>query len=246
MNNLVTFSVNGLDVRAEAGSSLLEALLREGFDVPHLCHHEAVTAYGSCRLCICEITKHGRTKTATTCNYPVSAGIEVATNSEKITHMRKTIMELLLASAPANASLKDFAADMGVHGTRFSSVDKDNDCILCGLCERVCSEIVGVNAICFNRRGGERKMATPFVEQSKECIACGACVYVCPVSCIKLEQTATMRRIDRWGKVAALQRSKDSNVIFAPRPQLEYFMKLVGLPADFYNTAPGERPPERE
>jgi bidirectional [NiFe] hydrogenase diaphorase subunit len=246
MSKMIKFKVDGFDVEAEAGSPLLDALLRDGFDIPHLCHHEAVAAYGSCRLCLVEITRHGRKRIATSCNYPVMDGIEIVTHSEKIDRLRRTVMELHLAATPASEPLKRCAESMGVTGTRFKTVDPANDCILCGLCERVCSEVVGVHAIGFNRRGGNRGMAPPYLEASEECIACGACVYVCPVDCIRLEQTASHRFIDRWGKSAPLQKSEQSGLAFAPRPQLEYFARLAGLPGDFYRLAPGERSYERE
>ncbi len=246
MSIKIKFKVDGFQVEAEKGAPLLDVLLAEGFDIPHLCHHEAVAAYGSCRLCLVEIARHGRKRIATSCNYPVMDGIAVVTHGEKIDRLRRTIMELHLACTPASEPLRRYAASMGVEGTRFKTVDPANDCILCGLCERVCSEVVGVHAIGFNRRGGERGMAPPYVEASEDCIACGACVYVCPVECIRLEQTASHRIIDRWGKIAPLQKSEQTGIAFAPRPQLEYFSKIAGLPKDFYKLAPGERSYERE
>ena len=246
MNDIVKFNVDGIEVEGEKGESLLGVLLREGFDIPHLCFHEAVSPYGACRLCLVEVGRHGRMRIATSCNYPVMDGIEVTTENDKIKRLRRIIMELHLACTPASAPLKRAAADMGVVETRFRPVDPLNDCILCGLCERVCSEIVEVHAISFNRRGGDKKLSPPFVEASQDCIACGACVYVCPVHCIQLKQSAYARTIDRWGRIAALARSEKTKVAFAPKPQLDYFAKLVGLPADFYKLAPGERNPEHE
>jgi bidirectional [NiFe] hydrogenase diaphorase subunit len=246
MSDMITFKADGAEVQGKKGASLLETLLREGFEIPNLCHHEAVGAYGACRLCLVEIKRHGRARIATSCNYPVMEGIEVATAGEKILRLRRTILELHLAHTPKSEPLRRYAAHHGVHETRFKSADPGNDCILCGLCERVCAEVVGVNAISFNRRGGARKLGPPFVEISEECIACGACVYVCPVGCIKLEQTSTHRTIDRWGRTAPLEKSEKSGVFFAPAAQLEYFRRLVGLPKDFYKLAPGERPFTRE
>jgi len=246
MSKMIKFKVDGLDVEGEKGTPLLDTLLREGFDIPTLCHHEAVTAYGACRLCLVEVTRRGRKRIATSCNYPIMDGIEVVTENEKIRKLRKTIMELHLACTPNSEPLKRFAEAMGVTGTRFKIVDPQNDCILCGLCERVCSEIVNVHAISFNKRGGEKRLSPPYMEASDDCISCGACAYVCPVECIKFEQTSTHRIIKRWGKTSPLQVSEQTKVAFAPKHQLEYFMELAGLPKDFYKLAPGERPFERE
>jgi len=242
----VTLKVDGQELRAARGEWLLGALLREGVDVPHLCHHEAVTPYGACRLCLVEVRKGGRGRVATSCNYPAADGIEVLTQTERLRRLRAAVMELHLAHTPNAPRVRALAEKLGVAGTRFAVTDEKNDCILCGLCERVCSEIVGVSAISFTRRGGRKQLTTPFVEASQECIACGACVYVCPAGCIKMEQTSQRRVIDRWGRVLALQASEETGIPFAPAKQLEHFARLAGLPEGFYKAAPGERPPKHE
>lgn len=238
--------VNGEEIECKKGEWLLQVLLREGYDIPHLCYHEAVKPYGACRLCIVEVTKNGRTQVATSCNYPVSSAIAVETTTPKILKLRKTIMELLLASTPNSPALKRYVSKYGVMETRFKIFNKANDCILCGLCARVCEEIVDANAIQFVNRGGAKMLTTPFSEASNECIACGSCVYVCPCRCITLEQTSSYRRIDRWGSTSALHRSEKTGIIFAPTVQIEYFKKVANLPQDFYKLAPGERPVAKE
>src|SRR4030042_2794040 len=96
---LVRFQIDGIEVEAAKGQMLLPVALEYGFEIPHLCHHEAVSPYASCRLCLVEVTKGNRTSMTTSCNYPVDAGIKVATSTENVQRARRMILELLLARA---------------------------------------------------------------------------------------------------------------------------------------------------
>jgi NADH dehydrogenase/NADH:ubiquinone oxidoreductase subunit G len=238
----VKITVDGREITAPEESSLLAALLGEGFDIPTLCYHEAVSPYGACRLCLVEVNKKGWDddwwKLTTSCNYPVLEGLSVRTESEKILKHRRLVIELILAMAPEAQQVREIAERLGVHHTRLRR--QKRDCILCGLCARVCDEVVGASAITFHGRGGEKEMSTPFVEESSECIACGACVYVCPVDCIRMIETPTHRTIDRWGQTLEMAVSEHSGLPFAPARQLEHFRRRVDLPEDFYESAPGE------
>ncbi|MBW2261000.1 MAG: (2Fe-2S)-binding protein [Deltaproteobacteria bacterium] len=242
MKNTVAIRVDGRRVEAELESPLLPALLREGFDIPTLCYHEAVSPYGACRLCLVEINQKGWDddwwKLTTSCNFPVLDGLTVRTDSEKVKKHRKLVIELIMARCPGSREVRDVAERLGVMDVRLRK--QDEDCILCGLCARVCDEIVGVNALTFHGRGGAKNMSTPYAEASAECIACGACVFVCPVGCIKLTQTGTTRTIDRWGRTLELAASTHSGIAFAPQTQLEHFRERADLPKSFYDTAPGE------
>jgi len=194
---MIKFSIDGIEVEGEKEQTVLEVALDNGFDIPHLCYHEALKPYGACRLCLVEVTKGNRTRLTTSCNYPVLEGISVQTTTDKVMRARRMVIELLLARCPDADVLKDLATEYSVGEPRFK-LDHD-DCILCGLCERVCREVVGVNAITFLERGSERKVGPPLEINPKACIACGACVYVCPTNCIKMEETEKERTIVRWG-----------------------------------------------
>jgi NADH dehydrogenase/NADH:ubiquinone oxidoreductase subunit G len=232
--NTVAFTIDGKEVSAPQGESLLKAARASGFEIPSLCYHEAVTPYGGCRLCLVEVTKGRRTRLTTSCNYPVLEGIRVVTDSEKIRRHRRLVAELLLARAPASRRIRELAASMGVDRPRFGG-DTDEDCILCGLCTRVCAEVVGANAIGLYGRGRTRRVGPPFGDDAKDCIACGACVYVCPTDCIKLSEEVERRRIVRWGRDLEMQKCGKCGYPFAPKFQLEYFKKLAYLPGDFYD-----------
>jgi len=231
---MITFTIDGFEVEGEKGQNVLQVALDNGFDIPHLCYHEALKPYGACRLCQVEVTKGDRTRLTTSCNYPVLEGISVQTNTEKITRATKMVIELLLARCPGVPIIKDLANEYSVGEPRFT-LDND-DCILCGLCERVCREVVGVDAITFLGRGSERKVGPPLEINPKTCIACGACVYICPTNCIKLEETESERTIVRWERTLPMKKCKACGRSFAPWFQLEYFGKITdGIPADFWD-----------
>lgn len=240
----VNFTINGVPVEANEGDNVLDTARRYGFEVPSLCHHEAVTPYGACRLCLVEIEKGGRKKITTSCNYEVLGDIKVQTDSESIRKHRAMVLELILAEAPENEEIKKLAAEYGVSKSRFvrptNQEPKRDDCILCGLCARVCAEVVEVNALTFNGRGDKREMGGPFLEEPKNCIACGACAWVCPTNCIGFTEEDGMRKVIRWGRALPLAKDETGRP-FAPQFQLHHFKQIAALKDDFYKKSPGSR-----
>jgi len=130
----VTFRIGGRPYEGTYGDSLLETLHRYGYEVPSLCHHEAVSAYGACRLCLVEVVdKRGRHKITTSCNFPVQAGIDVLLDTPDVVRHRRVVLELLLAMAPRSPELRALAAEHDVPGGRLEPAESAEDCILCGL-----------------------------------------------------------------------------------------------------------------
>ena len=179
----VTLKIDGEEVKATEGTSILEVAKKLGIRIPTLCYNSALEPFGSCRVCSVEITDdRGRKKVVTSCNYPVTEGLDVSTKSEKVLKTRKLLLEFLLARCPKVKKIQDLAREYGVKKPRFWIEDAEEDCILCGLCARVCQERVGVYAINFAKRGVEREVTTPYNSYSDDCIGCGACALVCPTN----------------------------------------------------------------
>ena len=141
-------------------------------------------------------------------------GIEVLTKTEKVLRARRMMIELILAMCPGDKLIQDMAKEMGVNQVRFKQEDKD--CILCGLCGRICEEVVGANAIQFAFRGDRREMIPPFQGEAMNCIACGACVVACPVDVIRMKEQGDERTIIRWKRTLKMKQCKIAGTISPP------------------------------
>jgi len=238
---MVTLTIDGREVQAEEGAMVLDAARDNNIYIPSLCTNEAVAPYGACRLCLVEIAKNGRERLVASCLYPVEEGLMVKTNSERAIATRKMIMELLLARCPNNKVIQDLASQLGVDKTSFKL--DDNQCILCGLCVRVCQEVVGVSAISLVGRGINREMATPFYESSEACIGCNSCAYVCPTDAIKTEDVGNTRIISMPNNKMEfkLKKCKTCGNYWAPEKQLDYIVKKLDLAPEILDNCPNCR-----
>ncbi|MBM3306503.1 MAG: 4Fe-4S dicluster domain-containing protein, partial [Candidatus Aminicenantes bacterium] len=175
---MIELILNGLQVKAEEGWTVLETAKFYGLEIPTLCYHEGLTPYGGCRLCLVEIGEPGKSKLVTSCTYPAEPGLVVRTDTRRVMAARRMMIELMLSGAPGSKQLQDLASKFGVTEVRFEP--RHEECILCGLCVRMCSEQMDARAIGFQQRGYKRKISTPFDMRSEECRLCGACMYICP------------------------------------------------------------------
>ena len=176
----IPLQIDGKEVRAREGMTILEAAQGAGIFIPTLCHHEKLEPFGGCRICIVEAEVRGRTRLVVSCVYLVEANLSVRTRSEKIDGIRKTLLELLLAHAPDSPQLRDLAVEYKADRDRF---EKDASfCIHCGLCVRYCAEVKQLNAVGFIDRGIRKEISFIPEIASKECNNCKECFPLCPTS----------------------------------------------------------------
>lgn len=190
---MITLKINGIELSIDKGTTLLEAANFLGFPIPTLCHKEGMLAYGACRLCVVEIGEGPRAKLVSSCTYPVEEGLNVRTGSRRVVKARKMIIELMLASSPQSKTIQDIASKFEVKQQRFKQ--EHEDCILCGLCVRMCEEQMVAKAIGFRGRGENRSIGTAFNVQSEDCRLCGGCMYVCPVCTLRCTYNETDKAI---------------------------------------------------
>jgi NADH dehydrogenase/NADH:ubiquinone oxidoreductase subunit G len=180
MQQFVTITMDGATVSAPRGTSVLEAALNMGICIPHLCHYPTLAPNGACRLCIVELVKDGRSRVTASCTLEAREGLVVETNTPKIKALRRNIAELLVAEAPNARAIQDVAARCGVTTVRYPF--RNNDCVLCGRCVRVCSETWGAKAIGFIGRGAKRIVDFPFGRKPASCKNCNTCIDICPMT----------------------------------------------------------------
>ena len=185
----VRLQIDGKEVAASEGMTILEAARNVGIAIPTLCHHDKLEPFGGCRICIVEVEVRGWTKRVVSCVYPVEDNLVVRTRSEKIDKIRKMILELLLAHAPDSPDLRALAGEYGADKDRF---DKEASfCIHCGLCVRYCAEVKGKHAVGFVDRGIRKEIS--FVPQiaANECWDCKECFELCPTEALQAAYVLT-------------------------------------------------------
>jgi len=191
----ITLQIDGREVKAEEGMTILEAAQSAGIFIPTLCHHEKLEPYGACRICTVEIEARGRTNLVAACLYPVEQNLVVRTRSERVDKTRKVLLELMLAHAPDAAELQDLAQEYGANKARFEK--ESSFCILCGLCVRYCAEVKKKNAIGFVDRGTRREVIFIPEIASKECEDCKECFPLCPTEALQATYLLTKALMSR-------------------------------------------------
>jgi formate dehydrogenase major subunit len=203
-----TFSLNGNETPFTPGETILDAARNNGIEIPSLCYLEGCAPSGACRVCVVEV--EGARSLVASCSTPVTPGMAVLTDTDRVHRARKLVIELLLSSgnhncltceANGNCRLQDLAYFYKIEGLRFDErqdtypTEAENPfiirdfsrCILCGRCVQACNEMVVNRAISMGYRGSDSKIVTggdrPYHES--ECVFCGQCVEVCPVGALK-------------------------------------------------------------
>ncbi len=179
----ILLQIDGKEVRAKEGMTLLQAARSAGISIPTLCYHEKLEPYGGCRLCMVELESRGSTRLVVSCVYPVEKNLVVRTRSEKVDRIRKMILQLLLAHAPDAFDLQNLAQEYGADKNRFEK--EASFCIHCGLCVRYCAEVKKKNAVGFVDRGIRKEISFIPEIASKECWNCKECFPLCPTEALQ-------------------------------------------------------------
>jgi bidirectional [NiFe] hydrogenase diaphorase subunit len=200
----VSLIIDDILVKADQGTTILEAARTAGIDIPTLCSHEKLAPYGACRLCTVEIKRGQQSQLVASCVYPVEEGLVVKTESVPVTKGRKMLLELLWARAPGIQALRKYGIKYGItavkagtdHGiipgissTRTKFEIEPTFCLLCGLCVRYCNEVKGKDAIGFVGRGTEREVVFFPELAANGCSQCEDCYPLCPTGTLPLYYT---------------------------------------------------------
>ena len=185
----ILVQIDGKEVKATQGQTVLEAAQSAGISIPTLCHHEKLEPFGGCRLCIVEVQVGDWTKRVVSCVYAVEENLIVRTRSEKIDKIRKMILELQLCHAPDSPELLAYAEEYGADKDRFEK--EASFCIHCGLCVRYCAEVKQKHAVGFVDRGIRKEISFIPEIAAKECWDCKECFPLCPTEALQAAYVLT-------------------------------------------------------
>ena len=244
--NMVTLKINDIPVTVPEGTSVLEAARSAGIKIPSLCYLKGINEIGACRICVVEVK--GAKSLVASCVYPVSEGMEVQTNTEKVRHSRQLTLELILSNhrmdcltcaRNAHCELRELAAELGIDAVRYANDEllpriedsalhlvRDNSkCVLCRRCTAVCRTTQEVGVIGPNDRGFATHIGCAFDRDLAEvdCVSCGQCIVACP--------TGALSEKDDTAKVWAALNDPTKHVVVGPAPSVRVTLgECFGLP----------------
>ncbi|WP_186565223.1 NADH-dependent [FeFe] hydrogenase, group A6 [Lawsonibacter celer] len=243
---MVTLKINDISVTVPEGTTVLEAARSAGFNIPSLCFLKDINEIGACRICVVEVK--GARSLVASCVYPVSEGMEVYTNTEKVQHSRRLTLELILSnhrmdcltcSRSAHCELLQLAGDLGIDAVRYvpdnlmpriedsaPHLVRDNSkCVLCRRCTAVCRKTQEVGVIGPNDRGFATHIGSAFDRDLNEvdCVSCGQCIVACP--------TGALAEKDDTDKVWAALADPTKHVVVGPAPSIRVTLgECFGMP----------------
>ncbi len=221
MSSTIALTIDGRQLQAEAGTTVLQAAKEAGIRIPTLCYHPDLTVRAVCRICTVEV--RGARTLQTACALPVTEGMVVHTNTPRVRSARRVNLELLLSNHPfecptcarnQNCELRSLADEYNLRQIRFqgerklypvddssfSIVRDPNKCILCRRCVDVCNSLQAVGAIGPVNRGFDTVIAPPYDAELADvaCAMCGQCIVRCPVGALHEKDSIN----DVWAALA--------------------------------------------
>ena len=217
---IVNLTIDGIEVKAKKGSTILEAAKQAGIDIPTLCFLKDINEIGDCRMCIVKV--EGRRGFATSCIQKVEEGMVVKTNTPDIIEARHVMLDLIISNhnkdcltctRMGNCELQALAKKFNIQSIEFDGERKEqpiddlspaivkdpNKCILCRRCVATCKNIQKIGAVDCGNRGFESSISTSYNKSLKDtnCVYCGQCIQACPTSALREKENID----DVWVKL---------------------------------------------
>lgn len=204
----INIKINGMEVSANPGSTILEAAHNAGIKIPTLCFLKEINEIGACRMCVVEVK--GARNLVAACVHPINEGMEIYTNTPRLLESRRKTLQLILSNhdrkclscvRSGNCELQQLCKELGVAdesyfdgtSTQYELDDSaahmvrdNNKCILCRRCIATCEKVQGIGVIGVNERGFASFIGSPFAMGLGEtsCVSCGQCIAVCPTGAL--------------------------------------------------------------
>ena len=240
--DMLNVKINGRDYQVPKGSTVLDAAKVAGIDIPTLCYLKDINEIGACRICLVEVQEMrgpalGPARMVTACVYPVTEGMSIVTNSEKIKQSRKLNLELILSNhhkeclscvRSTTCELQKLCLDYGVDENYFGgkktktevddssvAIIRDNSkCVLCRRCVAACKNVQGIGVIGAVNRGFDTVIGTSFEKElaATTCVNCGQCIVACP--------TGALHERDDTDKVFAALEDPTKHVYICTAPSV--------------------------